>query len=171
MHDLLSFLVCAFPMTFLLPYLIPASQLLPAELPLYGCPIPAGFPSPADDHQDAPLDLTRHLFRNPASTFLARVVGDSMVGSSIHAGDLIAVDRAMVPCDGSIVVAVVDGEHTVKRLRQQAGRQWLEAANPAYAPLELIPGNPLQVWGVVTHVIHALEGRAAAQTLGQWRRR
>lgn len=155
----------------LLAYTIPAVQLLPAELPLYGCPVPAGFPSPADDHQDAPLDLTRHLFRNPASTFLARVIGDSMTGSDIHAGDLIAVDRAQPPRNGSIVVAVVEGEHTVKRLRTQGGRTWLEPTNPAYQPLELLPETEVQVWGVVTHVIHSLEGRAAAETLDEWQRR
>ncbi|SHK86109.1 LexA family protein [Hymenobacter psychrotolerans] len=119
-------------------YRIPAQQLSPAVLPLYACPVPAGFPSPADDQQDPPLDLTQHLFRNPASTFLARIAGDSMTGAGIHPGDLIAVDRALTACDGSIVVAVIDGEHTVKRLRLQRGRAWLEAENERYAPLELL---------------------------------
>ena len=63
------------------------------ELPLFGCAVPAGFPSPADDHFDGPFDLTHHLFRNPASTFLARTSGDSMTGAGIHPGDLVAVDR------------------------------------------------------------------------------
>ena len=152
-------------------YCIPAHQLLPAELPLYACPVPAGFPSPADDQLDAPLDLTQHLFRNPASTFLARVVGDSMTGAGIHPGDLIAVDRALTACDGSIVVAVVEGEHTVKRLRLRQGRAWLEAENDRYAPLELLADVRLEVWGVVTHVIHALEGRPAATPLLQWHRK
>lgn len=150
---------------------IPAAELLPAELPLYACPIPAGFPSPADDHLDSPLDLTRHLFRNPASTFLARVVGDSMNGAGICPGDLVAVDRSLVVQDGSIVVAVVDGEHTIKRLRQRNGRTWLEAENEHYAPLELLNDARLDVWGVVTHVIHALEGRPAGVSLTEWRNR
>ena len=101
-----------------------AAGLFARELPLFGCPVPAGFASPADDHLDAPLDLTRHLFRHPASTFLARVSGDSMTGAGIHPGDLVAVDRALCAADGSIVVAVVEGEHTIKRLRLRAGPGW-----------------------------------------------
>jgi DNA polymerase V len=155
----------------LLYHLLPAHQLLPTELPLYACPVPAGFPSPADDQLDPPLDLTRHLFRNPASTFLARIAGDSMTGAGIHPGDLIAVDRALPAREGSIVVALLDGEHTVKRLRQRQGRTWLEAENDQYAPLEVLEDTHLDVWGVVTHVIHALEGRPAAASLQEWSRR
>lgn len=149
-------------------YPIPANQLLPAELPLYTCPVPAGFPSPADDQLDPPLDLTQYLFRNPTSTFLARVVGDFMIGAGIYPGDLIAVDRALEARDGSIVVAVVEGEHTVKRLRHRDGRTWLEAENDRYTSLELTTDSLLDVWGVVTHVIHSLESRPAAVALQDW---
>lgn len=156
----------------ILAYSVPAAELLPVELPLYGCPVPAGFPSPADDHQQDPsFDLKSHLFRNPASTFLARVIGDSMTGAEIHPGDLIAVDRAIAPRDGHVVVAVLEGEHTVKRLRIRGPRVYLEAANERYPTLELLPGTQLEVWGVVTHVVHALHGRPAAQSLAEWRRR
>ena len=126
------------------------------ELPLFGCAVPAGFPSPADDHFDGPFDLTRHLFRNPASTFLARVSGDSMTGAGIHPGDLVAVDRALRARHGSIVVAVVEGEHTLKRLQLRAGQPWLVAENTRYPPLPIDPEAGLTVWGVVTHVIHSL---------------
>ena len=137
-----------------------AARLTAQELPLFGCPVPAGFASPADDHLDAPFDLTRHLFRHPASTFLARVSGDSMVGAGIHPGDLVAVDRALKPHDGSIVVAVVEGEHTIKRLRLRAGQPWLVAENTRYPPVPVNAEAGLVVWGVVTYVIHALsEGR------------
>ena len=135
---------------------VAAAQFPTRELPLFGCPIPAGFPSPADDHLDAPLDLTRHLFRNPASTFLARVSGDSMTGVGIHPGDLVAVDRALRAGHGSIVVAVVEGEHTIKRLQVRAGQPWLVAENARYPPVPVNPDTGLVVWGVVTHVIHAL---------------
>ncbi|WP_310393937.1 translesion error-prone DNA polymerase V autoproteolytic subunit [Hymenobacter sp.] len=135
---------------------IASAHLTTRELPLFGCPVPAGFPSPADDHLDAPLDLTRHLFRHPASTFLARVSGDSMLGAGIHPGDLVAVDRALRAREGSIVVAVVEGEHTIKRLRYRAGRPWLVAENARYPPLAVGEEQGLAVWGVVTHVIHAL---------------
>lgn len=133
-----------------------ATQLIARPVPVFGCLLPAGFPSPADDHAEAPLDLTRLLFRHPASTFLARVSGDSMVGAGIHPGDLVAVDRARRPADGSIVVAVVEGEHTIKRLRQRDGRTWLEAENSRYPPLPVSVESGLVVWGVVTHVVHEL---------------
>jgi DNA polymerase V len=126
---------------------------------LFGCSVPAGFPSPADDHLDAPFDLTRHLFRHPASTFLARVSGDSMTGAGIHSGDLVAVGPGRCsPRDGSIVVAVVEGEHTIKRLQLRAGQPWLVAENARYPPLAVDRSAGLVVWGVVTHVIHALGG-------------
>lgn len=132
------------------------------ELPFYACPVPAGFPASADDSQEAALDLTRHLFSNPAATFLARVTGDSMTGAGIQPGDLIAVDRAITPTDGHIVVAVVDGEHTLKRLRCKGTRIWLEAENENYPALELLADSRLDVWGVVTHVIHSLVTRKSA---------
>ncbi|MCI1186905.1 translesion error-prone DNA polymerase V autoproteolytic subunit [Hymenobacter sp. DH14] len=137
---------------------ISASCLPTREVPLFGCLIPAGFPSPADDHLDPAFDLTRFLFRNPASTFLARVSGDSMTGAGIHPGDLVAVDRALQPGHGSIVVAVVEGEHTIKRLQLRAGQPWLVAENSRYPPLPVSAEAGLLVWGVVTHVIHSLGG-------------
>jgi DNA polymerase V len=104
------------------------------------------FPNrPTDDHADAPLDLTRLLFRHPASTFLACVSGNSMVGTGIHPGDLVAVDRARRPADGSIVVAVVEGEHTIKRLRQCEGLTWPEAENSRY-PFRPKPGWWCGAW-------------------------
>ena len=141
-----------------LHHFISATLLHTREIPLFGCPIPAGFPSPADDHLDTSFDLTQHLFRNPASTFLARVSGDSMTGAGIHPGDLVAVDRALRPGHGSIVVAVVDGEHTIKRLQLRAGMPWLVAENSRYPPLPVPAETELIVWGVVTHVIHSFGG-------------
>jgi DNA polymerase V len=124
-------------------------------LPLFACAVPAGFPSPADDHLDAPLNLHEMLFAHPASTFLARVSGDSMTGAGIRHDDIIAVDRALQPQDGSIVVAVLDGEHTVKRWRRQGAQAWLEPDNPRYPIIRLGEGNSLVIFGVVTHVIHS----------------
>lgn len=139
-----------------LHHFIAAAHLTAPELLLFGSPVPAGFSSPADDHLDAPLDLTRHLFRHPASTFLARVSGDSMTGAGIHPGDLVAVDRALRARDGYIVAALVEGEHTIKRLQLRAGQPWLVAENACYPPLSVNPEVGLVVWGVATHVIHAL---------------
>ena len=123
---------------------------------MFSCPVPVGFPSSADDQLDISFDLTRLRFRNPASTFLARVSGDSMTGAGIHPGDLVAVDRALRPGHGSIVVAVVEGEHTLKRLQLRGGQPWLVAENARYPPLAVSRDMGLVVWGVVTHVIHSL---------------
>jgi DNA polymerase V len=133
---------------------VKASQL--AKLPVLTCPVPAGFPSPADGQADEILDLHEYLFKQPASTFMARVTGESMLGAGIHPDDFIVVNRAITPLDGHVVVAVVDGEHTVKRLRQEPGHVWLEAANDQYPPLEIPAESELRIWGVVTHVIHPL---------------
>lgn len=133
----------------------------PLLLPLLNCGVAAGFPSPADDYVDARLDLNEYLIRHPAATFMVRAIGDSMIGVGIHSGDLLIVDKSLRPVDGCVVVAVVEGDCTVKQYRCDGpdGRQrrpWLEAANPAYPPLQLRDGQELRVWGVVTFVVHDL---------------
>jgi len=125
------------------------------SLPLYGSRIAAGFPSPADDHLEDALDLNEHLIQHPAATFFVRVRGDSMTGVGIHDGDLLVVDRALEPKSGAIVVAVIDGELTVKRLRIDDGRVWLMPENPAYPPLEIKEGSELVIWGVVAHSVRS----------------
>ena len=92
------------------------------RIPLFLTGVPAGFPSPADDYIDCHLDLHEHLIEHPAATFYVRASGNSMVQAGIHDGDLLIVDRAVEPHDGHIVIAVVLGELTVKRLRQRQGR-------------------------------------------------
>ncbi|HEB77999.1 MAG TPA: translesion error-prone DNA polymerase V autoproteolytic subunit [Methylothermaceae bacterium] len=124
-------------------------------LPLYGSRIAAGFPSPADDHQEDSLDLNAHLVKHPAATFFVRVEGDSMTGAGIHHGDLLVVDRALEPKPGDIVVAVVDGELTVKRLEARDGRLWLMPENPDYPPLEIREGTEFLIWGVVAHAVRS----------------
>lgn len=124
-------------------------------LPLYGSRISAGFPSPADDDLEGTLDLNEHLVQHPAATFFVRVQGDSMIGAGIHHGDLLVVDRALEAKSGSIVVAVVDGELTVKRLKVAGERVWLMAENPAFPPLELRDGQALHLWGVVAHAVRS----------------
>lgn len=134
----------------------PASSSARHEVPLFASRVPAGFPSPADDHQEDALDLNEHLVRHPAATFFVRVQGDSMTGAGIHHGDLLVVDRSLEPKSGAVVVAVVNGELTVKRLRVDAGGVWLLPENPAYPPLEIRDGLDLTIWGVVAHVVHSL---------------
>lgn len=121
----------------------------------YLCRVAAGFPSPADDHLEGPLDLNEHLVAHPAATFVVTVEGDSMAGAGIRDGDLLVVDWAREARDGSIVVAVVDGELTVKRLRKGRNGVWLEAENPAYPAIVFHEGKELVIWGVVAHAIRS----------------
>ena len=125
-------------------------------LPIFLGRLPAGFPSPADDYLEGKLDLNRHLIKHPAATFFVRVTGDSMIGAGIHSGDLLVVDRSLEPADKHVVVAVLDGELTVKRLSKQNGILRLLPENLNYQPIEITPQQTIEIWGVVTSVIHAL---------------
>lgn len=122
--------------------------------PLFLASVSAGFPSPAEDYIDGRLDLNRHLIKHPAATFFVRVAGDSMTGAGIHQGDILVVDRAIEPADKSVVIAVLDGELTVKRICIKDGKLWLVADNCDYQPLEVKEEQAFEIWGVVTHVIH-----------------
>jgi DNA polymerase V len=124
------------------------------RLNLYQQPVAAGFPSPAEDHIDRKLDLNQHLVHNQSATFYVRVTGDSMIGAGIHSGDLLIIDRSLEAISGRIVIAVLHGELTVKRLCQEGDRLLLRAENPDYAPIEIHDPQDLSIWGVVTTVIH-----------------
>jgi DNA polymerase V len=134
----------------------PAPSRATRPLPLFSSWVAAGFPSPADDHLEDHLDLNEHLVRHPAATFLVRVQGDSMIGAGIQHGDLLVVDRSLEPKSGTIVIAVVNGELTVKRLKADSGGVWLVPENPNYPRLEIREGMDLTIWGVVVHVVHSL---------------
>lgn len=125
-------------------------------LPVFLGRLPAGFPSPADDYIEGKLDLNRHLIKHPAATFFVRVSGDSMIGAGIHSGDLLVVDRSLEPADRHVVVAVLDGELTVKRLFKQQGVLRLLPENLNYQPIEISGQHTFEIWGVVTSVIHSL---------------
>ena len=125
----------------------------PSVAPFFLARVSAGFPSPADDYMESALDLNAYLVRNPAATFMVRVGGDSMAGAGIADGDLLVVDRSEEAVHGKIVVAVLDGELTVKRLHLRNGARRLVPENPKYKPLRIEPGQELQIWGVVTGVI------------------
>lgn len=126
------------------------------KIPFVQSRISAGFPSPADDYLDPAIDLNEHLITNPAATFLVRVKGNSMVEAGIYEGDVLIVDRSISASHNHIVIAMLDGEFTVKRLKQRAGKFFLEAANISYVPIELKGEQELVVWGVVTYVIHRM---------------
>ena len=124
--------------------------------PIFIATVPAGFPSPAADYEEGKLDLNKHLIRNPAATFFVRVTGDSMLKAGIHSGDLLVVDRSIEPRDKNVVIAVVNGELTVKRIRIRRNKVTLVAENDAYRSQEIDEKMEFEVWGVVTNVIHAL---------------
>jgi DNA polymerase V len=124
--------------------------------PYFEAKVPAGFPSPAADYEENQLDLNKHLIKNPAATFFVRVSGDSMTGAGIHDGDLMIVDRSLNAKDKNVVIAVVNGELTVKRIRIRKKKVFLEAENVNYPTQEISNESDFQVWGVVTNVIHAV---------------
>ena len=125
--------------------------------PLLATPVPAGFPSPADDVVERRLSLDAHLIRQPASTFLMRVAGDCLAGAGIRDGDLLVVDRAVPPSTGSVVVAVVDGAFALCRLgRDAGGRRVLQSAHPDAPDRALDAGAEATIWGVARWVIHRL---------------
>ncbi|MDZ4201450.1 MAG: translesion error-prone DNA polymerase V autoproteolytic subunit [Gallionella sp.] len=126
------------------------------RLPLFGHAVPAGFPSPADDYIEDRLDLNQLLVHNKAATFFLRVKGDSMDNAGIHDGDIIVVDRSVEATDRSVVVAVIDGELTVKRLVMRNGIAELHPENPKYAPIRFKDGQELTIWGVVTSSVHSV---------------
>ncbi len=132
------------------------SKSIAPDFPLFMVPVAAGSPSPAEDYIEAQLDLNQYLIRHRAATFFVRASGDSMIGAGIHSGDLLIVDRAIQPADGSIVIAVVNGELTVKRLSKKGDRLLLVAENEQYAPLEINEHTDFKIWGVVTNAIHSV---------------
>lgn len=116
--------------------------------------VSAGFPSPAQDHYRGPVDLNEHLIQDKTSTFILNVSGDSMTGAGIFDGDHIIVDRSLAPGFGCVVVAIVDGELTLKTLARSRGRVLLQAENPRYPSIALEGEMEMSIWGVVTYNIH-----------------
>ena len=123
------------------------------ELKLLSHRISAGFPSPAADYAEDGLDLNRYLVQNKPATFMFTVKGDSMMGAGICDGDKVIVDKALKPKHKDIVVAVVDGEYTIKRLYQSRGRIELQPENLQYEAITFNEGSELQIWGVVVGVV------------------
>lgn len=117
--------------------------------------IRAGFPSPAQDYMGESIDLNRELVRHPATTFYARAVGDSMKGCGIDDGDLLVIDKSIEPRDGDIVVAFIDGDFTLKKvkLEPEGSCLWLMPANEDYPPIKVTEDNHFIVWGVLTYNI------------------
>lgn len=124
------------------------------DIPFYESNVSAGFPSPAEDFMDLDLNLQEYLVQHPSATFCVKVTGDSMQNAGIFSGDVMVVDRALEPKNKTIVLAVLDGEFTVKRIHKKGGSLYLNPENENFKPIEITEEIDFKVWGVVTHIIH-----------------
>lgn len=123
------------------------------HIPLFSYKVAAGFPSPADDYIEGRLSLDEHLIHHRDSTFFVRAKGNSMVGAGIFDNDLLIVDKSLTPASGDIVIAVVDGDLTVKRLIKRGEQVILKPENHRFKEIEFKEGQELQIWGVVTSTV------------------
>lgn len=118
-------------------------------IPLVFSNVAAGFPSPAEDFEENKLDLNELIIKHPVSTFFVRVKGESMKDAGITSGDILVVDRSIAPSNDSIIIAIIDNEFTVKRLKKTRTEVYLLAENQNFKPIK----DKFEVWGVVTFVI------------------
>lgn len=136
---------------------IKISQLQPDEksfgLQFFEGRVQAGFPSPAQGEYADSIDLNRALITNPAATFCARVIGNSMVDAGINEGDMLIIDRSLTPHDACIAVCFIDGDFTVKRLSVRNDGVYLTPANASFPELKVSEDSNFQIWGVVSHII------------------
>lgn len=132
-------------------------------LPLFSNPISAGFPSPADDHLESHLDFNRYLISQPTATFFMRFEGEPMLESGLQQGYLLIVDRSIEPIDNKIVVAAIDGELVVRRVKQNRRQLQLLSENPNCQTICITKDTEFQIWGVVTYVIRTLHSTRRLQ--------
>ena len=125
------------------------------RIPLLNDSVSAGFPSPAEDYTEENIDLNEHLISNPFSTFFLRVRGDSMKNAGIKDKDLIIVDKSLIAKPGDIVIAMIDGEFTIKRLSIKNNELYLKAENHNYPDFSFKNHIDIQIWGVVIYSIHS----------------
>ena len=133
----------------------PAAPSPELRFPFYAYRIPAGFPSPAQDHLEDPISLDELLELRAPHTFLARADGHSMTGVGIFDQDLLVIDRSRLPEPGQVVIAVLNNEPLVKIFDRQHDQVLLRSANPHFAPRYLLEGDELNVWGVVRYSIRS----------------
>ena len=124
------------------------------NMPYFENGVSAGFPSPAEDHMHSKIDLNNLLIENPSATYYVRVNGDSMLGAGILSGDLLIVDRSIEVTNNCIVVAHLDGEFPVKRMKKIKNKIFLQAENNNYKPIEITKEMDFELFGVVAHAIH-----------------
>lgn len=124
------------------------------ELKLFSSQIPAGFPSPAEDFLEKRLDLNEYLIKNKSATFLIKVYGDSMMNAGIFDGDMLVIDRSVQPSSGKIILGVLNGEFTVKRMEKRRNKLFLVPENKKFDSIEITNEMDFKIWGVVTFAIH-----------------
>ena len=132
---------------------VPSTQLIP----LTTGTVSAGFPSPAEDYTEPGIDINKYLIKNPISTFFLRVSGNSMNNAGIYNNDLLIIDRSINPNPGHIVVALLDGEFTLKRLIKEEDNYYLKADKENYPAINLFEYIDIQIWGVAIYSIHELK--------------
>ena len=125
------------------------------KIPLLTDSVSAGFPSPADDYTEENIDLNEHLISNPFSTLFLRVKGESMIDAGIKDKDLIIVDKSLTARPGNIIIAMIDGEFTIKRLSIKNNELYLKAENHNYPDFRFKNHIDVQIWGVVIYSIHS----------------
>jgi DNA polymerase V len=125
----------------------------PHLVPLVLSPISAGFPSPATDYLEEGIDLNKEVVKNPDSTFIAKVVGVSMIDAGFYPGDIIVVDKSLNAKNNDIAVCSIDGEFTLKRIKIEHDRVFLQPENKRFSPIFITPENDFLVWGIVTYLI------------------
>ena len=123
------------------------------QLPFFAHKVPAGFPSPADDHVEKRLDLNDYLINQKEATFFIAIKGDSMIDASIHDGDIVIVDRSKQARIGDIVLASIDGEFTVKTLAKYSSKPRLVPANKNYKYIDIAENMDFEIWGVITGAV------------------
>jgi len=125
-----------------------------SSLPIAQQKIAAGFPIPlAPESMNSSIDLNKELIAHPASTYLARVIGDSMIGAGVESGDLLVIDKAKMPTEQSLTVCCVDGEFTLKHVKKEGDNLFLIPENPKFKPIKVEDGSDFRVWGVVDYII------------------
>lgn len=124
-----------------------------AKLPLFSFRVPAGFPSPAQDHLEQDISLDELFQLRAPHTYLVRVCGESLKGVGIFDGDLLVVDRSADAQPGDIVIAALNGEPIAKRFCREGGQIVLRSENPTYPPRYVLDGDELAIWGVVRYSV------------------
>lgn len=126
------------------------------RIPLFISRVQAGFPTHTDEYSEGKLDLNEYLLPHKETTFYVRVTGDSMRDAGVFPGDMLIVDRSLAPNYGNIIIALINGEMTVKRLERVRNAIFLCAENDNYPDIRVTEYDDFAIWGVVTNVIHSL---------------